>query len=202
MQDCPLPSLPQLTGPSQTLPLACPSPGNEKFPLYLPMVRCPHPIQNLFPGTIIHHYMDDTLVCASEKSYLDRTGNKMIKVSEKTLCLRFGKTKFNAPAHGLTSNPKSKRGPSCPSSSPSGITQRPQETCTNYVDPSVGYGLCWGSQQRTSSLCSTSFVGVRICIHHKPSRWNPKILSSKCRRLCLPTEPTVLSPACPSTSSS
>lgn len=85
MQDCPLPSLPQLTGPSQTLPLACPSPGNEKFPLYLPMVRCPHPIQNLFPGTIIHHYMDDTLVCASEKSYLDRTGNRMIKVSENAV---------------------------------------------------------------------------------------------------------------------
>ncbi|XP_037982578.1 endogenous retrovirus group K member 19 Pro protein-like [Motacilla alba alba] len=37
----------------------------------------------LFPEAIIHHYMDDILVCASEKAYLDKAVKKTIETIEK-----------------------------------------------------------------------------------------------------------------------
>ncbi|XP_077049310.1 endogenous retrovirus group K member 18 Pro protein-like [Agelaius phoeniceus] len=41
------------------------------------------PIRKSFPDDIIHHYMDDILVCASDKAYLDNTVKKTIEIIEK-----------------------------------------------------------------------------------------------------------------------
>ncbi|NWH42364.1 POK18 protein, partial [Chloropsis hardwickii] len=41
------------------------------------------PVRNLFPDAVIHHYMDDILVCASEKTYLDKAVKKTIETIEK-----------------------------------------------------------------------------------------------------------------------
>ncbi|NXN15345.1 POK8 protein, partial [Indicator maculatus] len=37
----------------------------------------------LFPNAIIHHYMDDILVCAPEKTYLDKAVKRTIETIEK-----------------------------------------------------------------------------------------------------------------------
>ncbi|NXW39573.1 PO113 protein, partial [Phaetusa simplex] len=37
----------------------------------------------LFPEAIIHHYMDDILICAADKTYLDKTVKKTIETIEE-----------------------------------------------------------------------------------------------------------------------
>uniref|UniRef100_A0A8U7MZJ7 ribonuclease H n=1 Tax=Corvus moneduloides TaxID=1196302 RepID=A0A8U7MZJ7_CORMO len=41
------------------------------------------PIRSLFPEAIIYHYMDDILICASEKTFLDGTLKKTIEAIEE-----------------------------------------------------------------------------------------------------------------------
>ncbi|KFO57792.1 hypothetical protein N302_06413, partial [Corvus brachyrhynchos] len=41
------------------------------------------PIRSLFPDAVIHHYMDDILICASEKTYLDVTVKRTIEAIEE-----------------------------------------------------------------------------------------------------------------------
>ncbi|NXC61312.1 POK18 protein, partial [Aleadryas rufinucha] len=47
------------------------------------VANIPSPIQNLFPDAIIHHYMDDILTCASEKTYLDMTVKRTVEAIEE-----------------------------------------------------------------------------------------------------------------------
>ncbi|NXY00633.1 POK18 protein, partial [Centropus bengalensis] len=50
------------------------------------------------PDAIIHHYMDDILVCASDKAYLDNTVKKTIETIEKVgMEIREDKIQYTKP---------------------------------------------------------------------------------------------------------
>lgn len=56
------------------------------------------PIRSLFPDAIIHHYMDDILICASDKTYLDRTIKGTIEPTEKAgFEIREDKVQYTSP---------------------------------------------------------------------------------------------------------
>ncbi|NWW63284.1 POK18 protein, partial [Ifrita kowaldi] len=56
------------------------------------------PVRDLFPDAIIHHYMDDILICAAEKTYLDRTLKKTVEALEKTgFEIREDKVQYTSP---------------------------------------------------------------------------------------------------------
>ncbi|TRZ07501.1 hypothetical protein HGM15179_019608 [Zosterops borbonicus] len=56
------------------------------------------PIRNQFLDAIIHHYMDDILVCESEKTYLDRTVKGTIEtIEEAGFEIREDKVQYTSP---------------------------------------------------------------------------------------------------------
>ncbi|NXC57157.1 POK18 protein, partial [Aleadryas rufinucha] len=56
------------------------------------------PIQNLFLDAVIHHYMDDVLICASEKTYLDTTVKRTIEaIEEAGFKIREDKVQYTSP---------------------------------------------------------------------------------------------------------
>lgn len=42
------------------------------------------PIRKTFPDAIVLHYVDDTLVCSRDQSYLDTVLTKTVKATEDT----------------------------------------------------------------------------------------------------------------------